>query len=142
MAPVINGRLPPSAAPHAPGAKEKEYWSSRLPGHRVLVWYSDDNVWHERVLLWPARTLTARPVRDRWQILTPDEHVYQEDLDQHHDVQMVVELDDGGARPVLSDQIYAFADPPDDEALLEWIRTGRMEGREDAAKNGGSVPTD
>ena len=53
-------------------------WSSRVPGHRILVWYEDDDVWHERVLLWPSHDVAGRS-RDRWVVLTPDDDVYVED---------------------------------------------------------------
>lgn len=43
----------------------------RYPGQTVYVYYSDDDVWHERVLLWKVK-------EREWYILTPDGDVYAE----------------------------------------------------------------
>ena len=51
----------------------EESLSARISGDAVLVWYSDDNVFHERCLLWPGRD-------DHWAVPTPDNDVYVEDL--------------------------------------------------------------
>ena len=42
-------------------------------GNTVAVFYSDDNLWHERLLLW-------RFSEGVWYVLTPDKDVYAEDL--------------------------------------------------------------
>ena len=44
-----------------------------VPGQTVAVFYSDDDVWHERLLLWRFQD-------GIWYILTPDQDVYAEDL--------------------------------------------------------------
>ena len=44
-----------------------------VPGQTAAVFYSDDNVWHERLLLWRFQDGT-------WYILTPDQDLYAEDL--------------------------------------------------------------
>ena len=44
---------------------------SCLPGTRLLVWYSDDTMWHERILVWKASETS-------WYIVTPDFDVYEE----------------------------------------------------------------
>ena len=51
-----------------------EFCSKLLPGRSVLVWYADDNVWHERVLLFPKGPR-------EWVSLTPDKDRYAERLD-------------------------------------------------------------
>lgn len=57
-----------------PPAGKVEELSSCLPGDKILVWYSDDTVYHERILLWKVNAST-------WYILTPDFDVYPEDLE-------------------------------------------------------------
>ena len=52
----------------APPEGRVEELSSCLPGDKVIVWYSDDSVYHERVLLWKAGEST-------WYIVTPDHDV-------------------------------------------------------------------
>ena len=45
------------------------------PGHWALLWFEGDNVWHKRLLLYPAS-------RDKshWICVTPDEDIYEEAL--------------------------------------------------------------
>ena len=57
----------------APPEGRVEELSSCLPGDKVIVWYSDDSVYHERVLLWKTGEST-------WYIVTPDHDVYVEDF--------------------------------------------------------------
>lgn len=49
-----------------------------LPGDNLAVFYSDDTVWHERIVLWPAKRGTGSGFV--WWIVTPDLDVYAEDL--------------------------------------------------------------
>eukprot|EP00959_Pyramimonas_sp_CCMP1952_P306991 6425208-Pyramimonas_sp.AAC.1 len=54
--------------------------SARLiPGCRVMVRYAEDDLWHERILLYPA----ASDVEDGacWVVLTPDGDMYLEELE-------------------------------------------------------------
>lgn len=48
------------------------------PGETLAAFYSDDTVWHERVLLWPAKGGTGSGFV--WWVVTPDFDVYPEDL--------------------------------------------------------------
>ena len=139
MAPAPTGRVAPSAAHPRHDDEAVVFWSARMPGHRVLVWYSDDDVWHERLLLWPSRDITGRRTRDRWVICTPDRDVYEEDLDQHHDVVYVVRLADDGSRPYLAEDIYAFHTPYSDVDLVELFREGRSVSLAEAADSGATV---
>lgn len=52
--------------------------SSILPGDNLAVFYSDDTVWHERIVLWPAKRGTGSG--HIWWVVTPDFDVYPEDL--------------------------------------------------------------
>ena len=48
------------------------------PGQNLAVWYVDDSMWHERLVLWPD----MRPGEvSSWWILTPDLDVYSERYD-------------------------------------------------------------
>lgn len=51
-----------------------EELSHCLPGDRLAVWYSDDDIYHERVLIW-------RVSDSSWFILTPDLDLYEEVFD-------------------------------------------------------------
>lgn len=50
----------------------EEVLSRCLPGQTVLAWYSDDDVFHERLLVWRVDDKT-------WYVLTPDGDCYAED---------------------------------------------------------------
>ena len=45
-----------------------EDWKAAIPGDRLLAWYADDSVWHERVLLYPCGGAGSQ----HWVIATPD----------------------------------------------------------------------
>ena len=51
-----------------------EELSQCLPGDRLAVWYSDDDVYHERILIWKVSAAS-------WFILTPDQDLYEEVFD-------------------------------------------------------------
>ena len=57
----------------APPEGRVEELSSCLQGDKVIVWYSDDSVYHERVLL-------RKTGESTWYIVTPDHDVYVEDF--------------------------------------------------------------
>ena len=50
-----------------------ESLSQLVPGQTLAVYYSDDNVWHERLALW-------KQSGTHWMIYTPDSDRYVEDL--------------------------------------------------------------
>ncbi|CAE6954480.1 unnamed protein product [Symbiodinium sp. CCMP2592] len=64
--------------PEAQGPSGAESLSPRLledePGRLLRVWYSDDDVWHERLVLLPGRRA------DVFWIVTPDIDIYEENL--------------------------------------------------------------
>ncbi|CAE7944772.1 unnamed protein product [Symbiodinium sp. KB8] len=47
--------------------------SQQMPGDRAAVWFLDDDMWHERLLLWPHD-------QESWWIYTPDHDVYSEQI--------------------------------------------------------------
>eukprot|EP00439_Symbiodinium_sp_Y106_P077626 s190_g16.t1 len=55
-----------------------EVLSRCLPGQRVAAYFSDDQMYHERVLLWKSSAM-------KWAILTPDDDVYIEDFSGYGD---------------------------------------------------------
>lgn len=51
-----------------------------LPGDRLAVWYSDDSMYHERILIWRGKSSEGS-----WYILTPDLDLYEESYDDPSD---------------------------------------------------------
>ena len=131
-------RPAPSAPLPGAAAEGAVSWKTRVPGHRILVWYDDpdDPVWHERVLLWPSRIIGAGEAPStRWLILTPDGDLYWEEMDcgRGKDVSKVSQLKKNGARPYLDHPIYSFDEPLDADALLGHIKTAFDTARTEAA---------
>ncbi|CAK0831367.1 unnamed protein product [Prorocentrum cordatum] len=66
-------------------AGEQEFWREAAVGSRARVSYSDDDVDHERYLLWPARRVRdgGPGIEDDevWWVLSPDADVWKERLD-------------------------------------------------------------
>ena len=99
-----------------------------LPGQILAVYYSDDVVWHERLLLW-------RHGPDCWFILTPDLDLYAEDLGMRGE--------DGPSRVKVKGQdfkywsrvggtAYRFSAPVStDDSLRSYIRQAFREGLKD-----------
>ena len=61
--------------PRGRRAAEEEFSAECIPGRAIGVWYSDDDVWHERLLLYPTA------IAGLWWIRTPDGDVYEEQVD-------------------------------------------------------------
>lgn len=59
--------------PQGVGDVEVAYYQALKPGKRVLLWYRDDNVWHENMIAWIIGGQRAV-------IFTPDSDMYIEDL--------------------------------------------------------------
>eukprot|EP00972_Heterocapsa_arctica_P093718 13824655-Heterocapsa_arctica.AAC.1 len=73
---------------------------------KVLTWYSDDDVYHERIVLYGLSSSSTRYV-----VLTPDKDVYAKELDGTDDEgrALCVLLGAGGGRPAWLDRpVYAF----------------------------------
>ena len=74
-----------------------------MPGEYIIVWYSDDNVWHERLLIW-------KRADGSWEILTPDGDKYCEDLRKNgNGPEEVVRLPASGEIPNdVTESVYRF----------------------------------
>ena len=68
------------ASPHAVRDAEASELSMIQPGMILAVFYSDDTVWHERLVLWPSMDPDSSST-STWWIVTPDFDVYPESLD-------------------------------------------------------------
>ena len=128
-------------ASRVPDAADAAYWKALVPGQRLLLWYADDHVWHERVLLWP----TGRQGTRVWAIATPDwaddGGVYVEDLTVGPDVSALQALALDGTRPYLDEEIYAFPNVFTDEELGALIGRGRDAARAQADAGGLDSPS-
>ena len=60
--------------------EEAAFLNKLLPGRRVGVYYPDDDLWHERLLLYPVVPKTGE-----WYVLTPDDDVYVENVAANDD---------------------------------------------------------
>ena len=103
----------------------QEWWSTTtsIPGDIVLTLYSDDSVYHERILLWPAKG-------PAWAVATPDEDVYVEVLaggDPNEEPESALYLGAGRQVPkeAATKGVYRFDVWPSDGVLRKLIRDGR-----------------
>ena len=127
-------------APRLPDAGAAAYWNSRLPGHRALLWYDDDNVWHERLLLWPL----GGHARRRWVIQTPDGDMYSEVFRVGDGVARVRALHDDGRRGRVQDPVYAFPGPVANDDLRRLILEAQTMAEDEMRAEGeepGEAPT-
>ena len=109
-------------------AADEAFWKSLLPGRRMLLHYASDDVWHERLLLWPSSSDYRR-----WVIETPDEDMYAELLDGTGGADRFQPIDETGFRPPLGLPVYAFQGGMGRTTLMQKIVEGAVVGRSDAA---------
>jgi len=106
-------------------AEAEAFWLSLRPGQRLLVYYSNDDCWHERMAVYPACLKGGR----RWYVATPDHEGpggrYLEALEVGVDITGIKGCSLKGARPFLEQDIYSFSAPVDDDRLLALIKEGR-----------------
>jgi hypothetical protein len=110
------------------------FLSRACPGDAVLVFYEDDVVWHERLLIYPVQGL-------RWYILTPDGDEYAETLrGDAEGPSRIRQLGPHYATPGgLYAGVYRFKDYPDDLQMRALIRRGHAEAMQECAGQGNSV---
>eukprot|EP00971_Amphidinium_carterae_P017385 342789-Amphidinium_carterae.2 len=92
--------------------EEAEFLNRLRVGGYVSVFYRDDDVWHQRLLLWKPKGSVSR-----WVIYTPDGDLYEEDLagDPANGVARVVLHSGGGDRPRCLRRSYRFRILPSEE---------------------------
>ena len=91
-----------------------------LPGDRLAVWYSDDTMYHERILVWRTKTEPGT-----WFVLTPDYDLYQESFDDpsegpHHFKIKGVHFKFYSRLP---SPIYRFSEEVTEEEMKGYIET-------------------
>ena len=120
--------LVPAIVGAAPG-----FWKRLAVGETLLVYYSDDTVYHERMALWPVQDA-------EWLMLTPDGDTYVEDLscaDPDTGPMEVVTLPADGTLPAaLSHPAYRFKQYPTEMSLKTLIRDGKKLAEEEAEQRG------
>ena len=98
------------------------------PGHWALLWFDGDDVWHQRLLLWPSRRDKSRFV-----CVTPDEEIYEEpflEVDPLNHSIASYGLDGRLSRPSgLRQDVYGFDEEPSKDDILGWLEIGRAEGQ-------------
>ena len=88
-----------------------------LPGDKILAWYSDDTMYHERVLIWKA------PGTSSWFILTPDSDLYIEDYNDPDNgpESFLIKNQHFAYYSRLAHPVYRFANDPTEEELKGYI---------------------
>ncbi len=90
-----------------------------IPGDSIAVWYSDDTVYHERLLLW-------RTSPTCWYILTPDGDTYEEEYDcRDPDIgpaRVMVKGVDFQYMSRLRPAVYRFKEMPGRDELIDHIK--------------------
>ncbi|CAE7243495.1 pksN [Symbiodinium natans] len=120
------GGVPKQVMPSPPPRADAERALSQcLPGDRLVTWYEDDDLWHERLLIWPKD-------RQSWWVATPDGDMYLEPI-----------VGDGTLGPLtfrikgvdftywsrLTRPVYRFSESVSDEDFKGWIREALQELR-------------
>ena len=96
---------------------------SRLPGQIAAVWYSDDEVFHERIMIWRVDALT-------WYVLTPDRDLYAENFSGTSDngpVSFKLKGGDFNYFSRLGQPVYRFDGHPSNEEFKEYVETALKE---------------
>ena len=111
-----------SPSPYSVRDAVAEDISTIRPGQTLAFWYSDDNVWHERIALWPVMTPSQPPT---WWIVTPDLDIYPEQLDLNEELGPAKVRIKGVTFRYWSrfgQATYRFSEEFSDEDLRRWIK--------------------
>ena len=121
-------------------AREGEDMASWLnletPGQILAVWYPDDDVYHERILVW-------RHSPGFWMTLTPDGDRYIEDLrcaGGDGPSRVKIKGEDFRYWSRVGARAYRFAQPPSDEEFKGHIQDARREMKGDPDFEDGWFP--
>lgn len=93
--------------------------STCRPGQVAIVWYSDDTVYHERILVWKVDATT-------WHVLTPDGDVYAEDWSGRGSdgpVSFKLKGTDFRYYSRVSKPVYRFSEFPSDNEFRQHVET-------------------
>jgi hypothetical protein len=105
-----------------PRGAEMEEYCKGLPEYSVLVWYSDDHVWHERMVLVPVRDT-------KWVVRAPDSDREIEDIggaDPRGCPERMSPLHEDGTIPgVIAEGVYRFRSYPRDAEFKGLLRDVR-----------------
>ena len=122
-----------------PAAGAAGWWRNLIPGQYVVVWYADDNVYHERLLLHKA-------YGSNWVMESPDGDQCIEDLSggDPEGLEHGHKVADDGQLPTLGAGAYRFGQYPSQDALKNKIRAGRREAAKVCEDEGRTLedPTD
>ena len=77
-----------------------------LPGSYVLLWYANDDVWHERAVLWK--------VGEEWEVITPDDDKYLERITTGDEgpVKIIILPSSGVVPSSVTEDVYRFSSYP------------------------------
>ena len=98
-------------------------WLNIVPGIPLAVFYTDDDVWHERLPLW-------RESDGKWMIYTPDKDMYVEDLRGDSDdgpEKVKVKSHDFRYWSRVGGAAYRFASPPSSEEFRTLLKEAYKE---------------
>ncbi|CAK0904383.1 unnamed protein product [Prorocentrum cordatum] len=108
-----------------------------VPGGLIVTTFKDDEVAHERLLLWPVD-------RKKWCIMSPDGDAYIEPVARDEDwgVADTIPLDDVGTVPATFPmKVYRFREYPDADGLRELLWDGRAVARAELGREAPEVMT-
>ena len=102
----------------AQDAKVEELLSC-LPGDRILDWYSDGSMWHERILIWKGQSPSG------WYVFTRDLDLYEQNYDSPEDGPSEFRIK---GRQVqfysrLNRPVYKFSVEPSEQDMKGYIET-------------------
>ena len=102
----------------------KEWWASLLPGMVIGILFADEDLWHERLLLWPTDRAKCH-----WYCLTPDDDRYVEGLlcggGDDEPIAGFICSDQGDAPDFSSGRFYRFGGYPGVAGFAELIRSAK-----------------
>ena len=112
--------------------------SGLLVGKTLAVWFSDDDVWHERLILWPSGTTSTS-----YYILTPDDDIYVEELDpgvSDGPVRTRIKGDTFNYWSRFREGTYRFAQAVDDDGFKRSVETAIKESKDAGTWDEAKVP--
>ena len=112
--------------------------SRLIPGRRLATYYSDDNVWHERIAIWRVNAY-------EWFVLTPDSDLYPEILTGGQvdgPVKVKIQGEDFRYWSRVGGTVYRFRENIEDSVLRDRINEARVEAQSLAGYDSQWFPSD